>query len=79
MSLTLSLIKPYSLYENIILAIFSKMEHGSLKLTLPAGEKIQFGNGNGQVEAKEGAAIGGGDMLGYGDGCFQALESVLFG
>ncbi|MBX9852065.1 MAG: cyclopropane-fatty-acyl-phospholipid synthase family protein [Cytophagaceae bacterium] len=51
MSLTLSLIKPYSLYENIILAIFSKMEHGSLKLTLPTGEKIQFGNGNGQVEA----------------------------
>lgn len=38
-------------YEKVILSLFSKMEMGSLAITMPNGELIHLGNGEGNVNA----------------------------
>ena len=38
-------------YEKVILSLFSKMEMGSLTITMPNGEIIKLGNGEGNVNA----------------------------
>jgi len=38
-------------YEKVILSLFSKMEMGRLTITMPDGEIIKLGNGEGNIEA----------------------------
>ena len=38
-------------YEKVILSLFSKMEMGTLNITMPDGEIIRLGNGEGNVAA----------------------------
>src|SRR6201990_816881 len=40
-----------SFYEKVIIGLLSKMELGRLYLTLPAGEVIEIGNGEGDITA----------------------------
>lgn len=44
---TLTLTRKTSLYESIVLDLLSKMELGTLYLSLPTGEQLVFGNGKG--------------------------------
>ena len=48
---TLTLTKKRSLYQDIVLKILSKMEMGRLNLTLPSGESLTLGNGEGSITA----------------------------
>ena len=48
---TLTLTKKRSLYQDIVLKILSKMEMGRLNLTLPSGESLTLGNGEGNITA----------------------------
>ena len=51
MTNTLTLTKKRSLYQDIVLKILSKMEMGRLNLTLPSGESLTLGNGEGNITA----------------------------
>ena len=51
MSNTLTLVKKRSFYQDIVLRIMSRMDMGSMHLTLPDGERITLGNGKGNVSA----------------------------
>ena len=51
MANTISLVKKGSFYQDIVLKLMSKMDKGTLYLTLPDGEQITFGNGEGNIEA----------------------------
>ncbi len=44
---TLAIYRPKSVYEKITLKIMDAMPYGRLSLTLPDGEELNFGNGNG--------------------------------
>jgi cyclopropane-fatty-acyl-phospholipid synthase len=48
---TLTLTKKYSFYQDIVLKIMSKMDMGRMHLTLPDGQTILLGNGEGNVSA----------------------------
>lgn len=48
--ITLVKTKP-SFYEKIVLGLLSKMELGRLLLTMPNGEQVVFGNGEGAIQA----------------------------
>jgi len=48
---TLTLTKRYSLYQDIILKIMSRMDKGRMHLTLPDGGRIELGSGEGNVSA----------------------------
>src|SRR6185312_16023645 len=48
---TLTLTKKGSLYQDIVLKILSKMEMGRMYLTLPDGQTLILGNGEGNVSA----------------------------
>jgi len=48
---TLALIKKNSLYQDIVLRIMSKMDMGRMNLTLPDGQSLILGNGEGNVSA----------------------------
>lgn len=48
--ITLVKTKP-SFYEKIVLGLLSKMELGRLLLTMPNGEQVVFGNGEGSIQA----------------------------
>ena len=48
---TLTLTKKSSLYQDIVLRIMSKMDMGSMHLTLPDGQSLTLGNGEGNVSA----------------------------
>ncbi|HZX59531.1 MAG TPA: cyclopropane-fatty-acyl-phospholipid synthase family protein [Mucilaginibacter sp.] len=48
---TLTLVKKHSFYQDIVLRIMSRMDMGSMHLTLPDGERITLGNGKGNVSA----------------------------
>ena len=48
---TLTLTEKSSLYQDIVLKILSKMEMGRLNLTLPSGECLTLGNGEGSITA----------------------------
>jgi cyclopropane-fatty-acyl-phospholipid synthase len=48
---TLTLTKKHSFYQDIILRILSRMDKGRMHLTLPDGEQIVLGNGEGNVSA----------------------------
>jgi len=39
-------------YEKVILSLFSKMNKGLIHITMPSGETIKLGNGEGNVEAR---------------------------
>ena len=41
----------YGVYQNLIISILSKMKLGSLNLTLPNGETIQWGENNSKINA----------------------------
>jgi len=51
MATSISIPAKTGFYERTILNLFSKMELGSLCLTLPGGERLTFGNGEGSVSA----------------------------
>ncbi|MBS1529435.1 MAG: class I SAM-dependent methyltransferase, partial [Bacteroidetes bacterium] len=48
---TLALTKKRGLYQDIVLRIMSKMDMGSMHLTLPDGRNLALGNGEGNVSA----------------------------
>jgi len=48
---TLTLTKKNSLYQDIVLRIMSKMHMGRMRLTLPDGQSLSLGNGDGNVSA----------------------------
>ncbi|MGZ3777380.1 MAG: SAM-dependent methyltransferase, partial [Mucilaginibacter sp.] len=48
---TLTLTKKNSLYQDIVLRIMSKMHMGRMRLTLPDGQSLSLGNGEGNVSA----------------------------
>ncbi|MFI5160699.1 MAG: class I SAM-dependent methyltransferase [Sphingobacteriales bacterium] len=48
---TLTLVRKTSFYQDIVLRIMSRMDMGSMHLTLPDGESITLGNGKGNVSA----------------------------
>jgi cyclopropane-fatty-acyl-phospholipid synthase len=48
---TLTLIKKSSFYQDIVLKIMAGMEKGNMHLTLPDGQQITLGNGEGNVSA----------------------------
>lgn len=48
---TLTLTKKNSLYQDIVLRIMSKMDLGRMNLTLPDGQNLILGNGEGNVSA----------------------------
>jgi cyclopropane-fatty-acyl-phospholipid synthase len=48
---TLSLVKKSSFYQSLVLQFLSKMDKGSLYLTLPDGEQITIGTGEGNISA----------------------------
>jgi cyclopropane-fatty-acyl-phospholipid synthase len=51
MANTLTLVKKSNLYQDIVLKLMSKMDKGRLYLTLPDGEQITIGNGEGNISA----------------------------
>lgn len=51
MATEISISAKYGFYEKVILSLLSGMKLGHLHLTLPAGEVLVFGNGEGRVEA----------------------------
>jgi cyclopropane-fatty-acyl-phospholipid synthase len=48
---TLTLVRKSSFYQDVVLRIISRMDMGSMHLTLPGGERITLGNGKGNVSA----------------------------
>src|SRR5581483_10508631 len=48
---TLALTKNRSLYQGIVLNILSKMDLGTMHITMPNGENLVLGNGEGNVVA----------------------------
>jgi cyclopropane-fatty-acyl-phospholipid synthase len=48
---TLSLVKKSSFYQSLVLQFLSKMDKGYLYLTLPDGEQITIGTGEGNISA----------------------------
>ncbi|MEO3402424.1 cyclopropane-fatty-acyl-phospholipid synthase family protein [Mucilaginibacter sp. CAU 1740] len=48
---TLSLVKKSSFYQDLVLKFLSKMDKGTLYLTLPDGEHITIGTGEGNISA----------------------------
>lgn len=48
---TLSLVKKSAFYQSLVLQFLSKMDKGSLYLTLPDGEQITIGTGEGNISA----------------------------
>jgi len=48
---TLTLVKKHSFYQDIVLKIMSRMDKGRLQLTLPDGERLVLGNGEGNISA----------------------------
>ena len=48
---TLILTKKHSLYQDIVLRIMSKMDMGRMHLTLPDGQNLTLGNGEGNISA----------------------------
>lgn len=51
MSNSLALVKKNSFYQDIVLKVLSGMNKGNLYLTLPDGESIKMGNGEGHISA----------------------------
>jgi cyclopropane-fatty-acyl-phospholipid synthase len=51
MASTISLAKKRSFYQDIVLKFLSKMDKGTLYLTLPDGEQITIGHGEGNISA----------------------------
>lgn len=51
MSQAIALTTKRSFYEKVVINLLSKMKLGTLNLTLPGGEQIQLGNGEGAVMA----------------------------
>jgi len=51
MANTITIAKKGGLYQNIVLRFLSKMENGTLFLTLPNGEQLVMGNGDGNITA----------------------------
>jgi cyclopropane-fatty-acyl-phospholipid synthase len=51
MANTLTLVKKNSFYQDIVLNILSKMDKGTLYLTLPDGEQTVLGDGTGHISA----------------------------
>jgi cyclopropane-fatty-acyl-phospholipid synthase len=51
MSDTLTLVKKSSFYQDLVLKYLSKMDKGSLYLTLSDGQQITMGNGDGNITA----------------------------
>jgi len=51
MASTISLVKKRGFYQDIVLKFLSKMDKGTLYLTLPNGEQITIGNGEGNISA----------------------------
>jgi cyclopropane-fatty-acyl-phospholipid synthase len=51
MANTLTLVKKSNFYQDIVLKLMSKMDKGRLYLTLPDGEQITIGNGEGNISA----------------------------
>jgi cyclopropane-fatty-acyl-phospholipid synthase len=51
MSTAISIVAKAGFYERIIISLFSKMQSGSLHITLPGGQQIKSGNGEGPVTA----------------------------
>jgi cyclopropane-fatty-acyl-phospholipid synthase len=51
MANTITIVKKSSFYQDIVLKFLSKMDKGKLCLTLPAGEQITIGNGEGNISA----------------------------
>lgn len=52
MSDTLTLVKKSSFYQNVVLEVLSKMTKGHLFLTLPDGESVSIGSGEGNISAR---------------------------
>lgn len=52
MANTLSLVKKNSFYQDIVLKFLSKMDKGYLYLTLPDGEEVMMGTGEGRISAR---------------------------
>lgn len=48
---SLTLVKKNSFYQDIVLKIISAMDKGKMRLTLPDGEQIVLGNGEGNISA----------------------------
>ena len=48
---TLTLVKKSSFYQDVVIKLMSKMDKGRLYITLPDGEFITIGDGDGQVAA----------------------------
>jgi cyclopropane-fatty-acyl-phospholipid synthase len=48
---TISIAKKYSFYEDIVFKLLSKMDKGTLTLTLPNGEQVVFGDGEMNISA----------------------------
>lgn len=48
---TLTLVKKHSFYQYLVLKFLSKMDKGTLYLTLPDGEQITIGTGKGNISA----------------------------
>ena len=48
---TLTLVRKSSFYQDVVLRIMSRMDMGTMHLTLPGGESITLGNGKGNVSA----------------------------
>lgn len=51
MASTVTIAKKSSFYQDIVIKLLSKMDKGSLQLTLPNGETIFIGNGEGNISA----------------------------
>lgn len=51
MSTTLSITASSGFYEKTIIRLLSKMEKGTLLITLPSGQEITIGNGGGSITA----------------------------
>jgi len=49
---TLTLVKKNSFYQNVVLEVLSKMTKGYLFLTLPDGEGVSIGTGEGNISAR---------------------------
>jgi len=51
MANTITIVKKSSFYQDVVLKFMSKMDKGHLYLTLPNGEQIAFGTGEGNITA----------------------------
>jgi cyclopropane-fatty-acyl-phospholipid synthase len=51
MDSTITIVKKSSFYQDLVLKYLSKMDKGSLYLTLPCGEQITLGTGEGNIRA----------------------------